>query len=1354
MAMPWSKSDKSPQRPPPPHGAAPPGGGGSSPPPPVAPPPPEPGLTIECPTLWPLERDGQTIRLPEVKLVPTNRDLPPDITSLRITGVSTNPKLAAWLTQAFQAVCSKPPSRLAETVVLKPSPVPWPDVERITSPADQDLHHLQIVVSHRPRLATTNRPSETPLAVEAAIRLFIGGTLAPTHTLTVQPKHLVKVYEEDDDSIGPRLTIRLEQKSRPAVPPTDQARGRAPVAPPPATQITIVPQDAKELKTLTASWGCPLLVTTIENLFNQIQGSARRLPDGQVVIQLRPQFALSPAERRALNERQRQPGTQPLYVPFRVLGTGAVPVQMTLELIPLEKSNVQQGKITCDLGTSSSLAVRFDPRYIKRTIFPREQLDQLAADLVAFLDDPPKDLLAAAQSHWLRLFQAVCAECELDGSRDPVKAVGDRLKRLTFSSERDQESFFEVLRQIELRLWSMDCAPEEERKLARFQELVADRMHAIYHVAYEKVTLEQWGVHLSTTAHDTPFTVSELELRDVVPLPSGEMGAAVAQRRIEWLAGKKPAPAGRLTDGRFLECPKRFQPHLHEDIDITELDAWPVRREGEDARVHVTPRQVLQASWLHLIEKARGQSAPGDRGISEVCLTYPADLMPEPRGELEEALHEIGMTNVYLLFDESTAPAIFHLEQFLGNLEEIGCEAFKVACVKEGTIWTHHMLVFDLGAGTTDISLIRLELEEVRPARSEFGGRLYIIRPRLLGAAGRHFSGGHQLTLKMFRVLKQLLAKWILRSTDPTSVYTDDGIVLDAERGDDPQMTQTLDRAETVIPTRFYKLHEMRQKNLDGGSPEWAAERRKLERFHLLWNWAERLKIYLSKLTTPVPKVPLAEALPEGFTRLQDVLRKLLEGGPHAAAAGPPGAAPVAEANPTPARGPEFSVEHFQNLARIAVERSVRLATAMARSALESYGEKVKTSLSLQSLVLSGRASALPEVTKQFREKLQGPTLGVSPDRILFRTEYAKSATAIGAWRGLHRWLSGKEYVGKPQALNGKCELDIQVQNLFYFLPASYRIGTAANELGESIFTRYSEFRQHGTQPLGIIRDPRGFITPDREVSIYRDDGDGDGVLCGRLVKGTLPERLGNRVIDGRDPRDEVKTWQVRYEINHQRKLYALLIRPSTPPGKDANPVAVPIYDVSDKDENPYTVVNVEKRTLEALAKAQGVCPFHVDTEPPEPGRTPLVPADKWQPIRCLAARATGDPATPPKLVDGWMGPALATLVPTREGKLNLYFLDAKSNQPVQPPAVVTPKPKKRGGPAMDGNRFPFEVRYRIVVTADGRCALVVGDEPAYWETTDIYEWLTSPEGRIFRTDLTPLRQEHDWWRDHLSGRH
>ncbi|WP_193789111.1 hypothetical protein, partial [Zavarzinella formosa] len=77
----------------------------------------------------------------------------------------------------------------------------------------------------------------------------------------------------------------------------------------------------------------------------------------------------------------------------------------------------------------------------------------------------------------------------------------------------------------------------------------------------------------------------------------------------------------------------------------------------------------------------------------------------------------------------------------------------------------------------------------------------------------------------------------------------------------------------------------LRRTNHDAASPEWAEERRKLERFHLLWNWAERLKIFLSGMTAQVPKVSVEEALPDGFSRFQDVMKKLLEGRPPTAAA-------------------------------------------------------------------------------------------------------------------------------------------------------------------------------------------------------------------------------------------------------------------------------------------------------------------------------------------------------------------------------------------------------------------------------------------------------------------------------------
>ena len=138
------------------------------------------------------------------------------------------------------------------------------------------------------------------------------------------------------------------------------------------------------------------------------------------------------------------------------------------------------------------------------------------------------------------------------------------------------------------------------------------------------------------------------------------------------------------------------------------MDAWPVTQKQGDAEVAavLTARQALQASWRCLIDAANGPRKPGTRGIDQIAVTYPADLMPEPRGQLKQALRELGMVTVHLDFDESISPAIFHLEQLFGNMEEIGCEAFKAQCVREGNVWAHHMLVLDIGAGTTDISLI------------------------------------------------------------------------------------------------------------------------------------------------------------------------------------------------------------------------------------------------------------------------------------------------------------------------------------------------------------------------------------------------------------------------------------------------------------------------------------------------------------------------------------------------------------------------------------------------------------------------------------------------------------------------
>ena len=75
------------------------------------------------------------------------------------------------------------------------------------------------------------------------------------------------------------------------------------------------------------------------------------------------------------------------------------------------------------------------------------------------------------------------------------------------------------------------------------------------------------------------------------------------------------------------------------------------------------------------------------------------------------------------------------------------------------------MLVLDIGGGTTDLAVIRLEMrqEPFKGADQGAGGRYYTITPTLLGSSGKQFLGGELITLQTFRLLKFALADYVLR---------------------------------------------------------------------------------------------------------------------------------------------------------------------------------------------------------------------------------------------------------------------------------------------------------------------------------------------------------------------------------------------------------------------------------------------------------------------------------------------------------------------------------------------------------------------------------------------------------------
>ncbi len=215
--------------------------------------------------------------------------------------------------------------------------------------------------------------------------------------------------------------------------------------------------------------------------------------------------------------------------------------------------------------------------------------------------------------------------------------------------------------------------------------------------------------------------------------------------------------------GRFHPTPKRYLQKVHKNEKIA------VRLKNGSAG-EVTPRDIIKAAFRHLIGKFH-ESRQGDdsrflRGqVRSLAITYPTVLRPQPRQELKRMLEEEGIKEVELRYDEAISATIFYLEWFFNAAKFLGPEAFKVQCRREGSVWTQNLLVLDIGGGSTDLALVRVELREAPfdDRDQGAGGRYYVISPKLLGSSGNENLGGDLITLMLFRYLKLALADYLLR---------------------------------------------------------------------------------------------------------------------------------------------------------------------------------------------------------------------------------------------------------------------------------------------------------------------------------------------------------------------------------------------------------------------------------------------------------------------------------------------------------------------------------------------------------------------------------------------------------------
>jgi hypothetical protein len=757
------------------------------------------------------------------------------------------------------------------------------------------------------------------------------------------------------------------------------------------------------------------------------------------------------------------------------------------------------GWFAVDFGTSNSTVTLFDPIEVPiAEVLPREQELRLRDRLAQWLSSPATIALPdVSESEWEKFIAEISKNLEID----PSQLSG------VFESD-NKERFLEAIRQIELCLGTSD----------RFRRAVSKKLYQIYHEVFRVPTLESQNlipVVLDIDRRNTEIK-SELEISQLGELKL-RMGREASDNRKKAIAQGSSSSLKEIIS-RFHHSPKRY---------FGQDRSFPVILYGQEETINVN--NLIQAAWGHLIEltqdyrqRARRRFSEGD--LLTAVVTYPTVAPPVVRKEVKELVEQLGIDDVQTAYDEAVSVAIFFLwREFGGNLN-IGIESFKTRCRQDGNKWSQNVLVLDIGGGTTDLALIELTLEDKTPFFADnedrgLGGRYYKLTPKLLGSSGHLQLGGELITLRIFRLLKVAIADFLLTAVsngDLVSEKLEDLInselnerflvsgkfktgsilkCLDKENpAGDAAYKDALDTAEKVLPTR------------------WQQSPQRLQTFYTLWDYAEAAKLKLGQ-QPPADNSLLTFTLGE-----QQIAELLTQSG-------------IKYQIPDP-NSVAITIDslQFERTAASAIREAIGIAKGLMESRLRNTTQKVDW------LILSGKTCNLDLVQRQiYQEFSKSPYFVWNPERITFVLEYTKLATSAGAcYAEKLRRLRFDPEESKGLLRKGANQLEINVKNLFYYLPCNFKRKTQGNDL-LTIFKAGQELHQLAAwESVAKVRtDWQGIQLTN---IIYRQDyEDGDLRLWGSFDGRSLMEKLGL------EEAEFLKKIKVQFEIDQTLQFKVLL---------------------------------------------------------------------------------------------------------------------------------------------------------------------------------------------------------------------
>ncbi|BAY39501.1 hypothetical protein NIES2111_38770 [Nostoc sp. NIES-2111] len=970
------------------------------------------------------------------------------------------------------------------------------------------------------------------------------------------------------------------------------------------------------------------------------------------------------------------------------------------------------GWFALDFGTSNSTVTLFDPIEVPiAEVLPREQELRLRDRLSSWLSSPAAIALPeVSESEWEKFLTDISKNLEITPSQ---------LSEVFETDNKDR--FLEAIRQIELCLGNSD----------RFRHAVSKKLYNIYHEVFRVPTLESQNlipVVLDIDRRDTEIP-SELEISSLADL-NIRMGREARDNRKKAIAQGTSSSLKEIIS-RFHHSPKRY---------FGQKRDFSVILDGQEETINVN--QLVQAAWSHLIDLTEDYRQRARRRFSEgefltAVVTYPTVAPPVVRKEVKELIEQIGIDDVQTAYDEAVSVAIFFLwREFGGNLN-IGIESFKTRCRQEKNKWSQNVLVLDIGGGTTDLALIELTLEDKTPSFGSnedrgLGGRYYKLTPKLLGSSGHLQLGGELITLRVYRLLKVAIADALLTAITLGNIESDkledlisselnerfleqgkfkSGSLLKCLDKENPEgdaaYKDALDTAEKVIPTR------------------WQQAPQRLQTFYTLWDHAEAAKLKLGQkspnntpLTFTLSEQQIAELLTQSAIKFQvkelDTLNVTLDS------------------------------QQFERAAASAIKEAIGIAKGLMQSRLRPEDNNIDSwnTHKVDWLILSGKTCNLDLVQHHiYQEFSTSPYFVWNPERITFVLEYTKLATSAGAcYAEKLRRLRFDPEESKALLRKGANQLEIDVKNLFYYLPCNFKRKTQSNEL-LTVFKAGQELYQLATgENVAKVRTEWQGIQLTN--IIYRQDyEDGDLRLWGSFDGKTLMEKLGM------DEGEFLKKIKVQFEIDQTLQFNVLLCQGNPHylidvPGIDVNSAISAASDTStlfaDGDLNwNIAVENADKDLNDGDIAVNVIESATVD----QPDAYHLVFAvDKINQKSLQAFHYLRDGSQPPGA--GLISNPLPPFPQSGQHTFYVYQTDTATN---------TKKWIRIGALRKPDVSTDYPCQYRVTLDNRGILRIHAGDVP-YWTSTD--KDCLQQEGCVYRAELDLQPNEVDKERDPFCGIH